>query len=248
MFLDSFDFSNKKIIVLGASSGIGEQVVRELDHLGADVIAVARREERLKDIIDSLENNNSFFVKFDLSELSSIQHLFCEICERVGKLDGLVYCAGISKLRNYKDITVEHIKDVFDINFFAYVECVRQFAKKNICNDYSKIVVISSIASVMPCRGQVTYAASKAGIDASIKSFAQEMIKRKIVINSVRPGLVDTEMLNDGFIGGNVSTFQPLGPVSKSDVSGMVVYLLSDMANRITGCSFDVDAGYLLKS
>ena len=94
--MNFIDFTGRKILVTGASSGIGKQTALTLGKLGADVILVARREEKLKEVLNELDGNNNACYAADLSEMDRIEMLFKQIAEEQGRLDGMVYAAGIA--------------------------------------------------------------------------------------------------------------------------------------------------------
>ncbi|MCR4568364.1 MAG: SDR family oxidoreductase, partial [Pseudobutyrivibrio sp.] len=139
------------------------------------------------------------------------------------------------------------VEKVMRTNFFSFYEMTRQFAKKKISNDGAKVVVISSIASEKPDKGQAAYAASKAAIDASIISLSKELMPRRININSVRPAFVKTP-LSHAMTSDHEKyhiNMQPLGLIEPTDVAIMVAYLMSPAANMITGRALDIDGGGL---
>lgn len=243
-----FDFSGKTILITGASSGIGRQVAISLSELGAKTILIARREEQLKETLGMLSGEGHICKPFDLAELDKIEALVSEIVAETGKLDGMAFCAGIAPTSPAKITTPKIMMETMQINFFSFFEMTRLFIKKKNSVDGAKIAVISSQASIKPGRGQSAYCASKGAIDSVIKCIAKEVLPRKICINSVQPCAVDTPMTNkfreetDSFIMQN----QPLGIINPSEVANMMVYLLSSMADRITGTAINIDGGSLL--
>lgn len=235
----------KKILVTGASSGIGRQTAITLSEAGAKVILTARRNEQLRETMGMLTGNGHVYYPFDLCDLDGIEKFLHKVVEENGLMQGLAFCAGISDLRTYNMVSPAIMQRMMTTNFFSFYELVRQFAKKKYSDNGAKIVVISSAASIRPGKGQGAYAASKAAIDASILVLAQELIPRQININCVRPGFVDSPMTQDitEEIKKNILDKQPLGYVPGIDVAIMVAYLLSPAANMITGRGFDIEGG-----
>lgn len=247
MFLDKFNMTGKRIVVFGASSGIGKTIALQLDELGAEVIIVARREDRLIEVKNQMHNSKSSYYVYDLNDLDNISGLFKDIVSAGGTLDGMVYCAGISVMAPIKLLKSEMLNDVMKVNFYAFFECVRQFSMKGNYNKHSKIVAISSIASVLSSKGQAAYAASKAALDSGVVSLAKELIKKQINVNAIRPANIKTEMYYSCFIEEeDVDRRQPLGFMQTDDVADMAIYLMSGCSNMITGQIINVDAGMLL--
>lgn len=242
------DLSEKSILVTGGSSGIGRQTAIQLSELGARLIVVARREDKLLETLELLKGSNHEMVVADLGKLDTIEEVIKKIVDRIGKLHGLVYCAGVAPVRPYNVSNPEFMHDVMQINFFAFFEMVRQFAKRKFSEDGSKIVTISSCASIRPAKGQAAYAASKAAIDASILVLAQELMQRKININCIRPGLVNTTMIDSSTLGLSDEQIakQPYGIIDPKEIAAMTAYLLSEHANMITGRGIEIEGGALL--
>ena len=138
-----------------------------------------------------------------------------------------------------------------DINSYSYLEIIKHFSKKNISNDYSSIVFISSILTKLPKKAQTLYVASKAASDSMSKVLSQELFKRNIRINSVLVGGVLTEMVENTEIFrmlGNESVAEDYNTVYKTlstqEVSNMVLFLMSESAKYIIGESYHIDGGY----
>ena len=245
------DFTGRRVLVIGASSGIGKQTAIRLAELGADVILLARREEKLKEVLASLgEGNHSYYVA-DLNELDSIGTVFRQIQSEQGKLDGMVYSAGISLSVPLNLFTPEKLQKIFNINFFAFVECVRHACKKGRFNDGMRIVGVSSAASMRGDKSHLGYSASKAAMDSAVRCIATEVAGKGICINTVAPAMTATEMLaaylqkNDKDSQSNQGLFarQYLGIAKTTDIADAIAFLLSPSARFITGITLPVDGG-----
>lgn len=239
------DLTGNTILVAGASSGIGRQTAITLSEVGAKVILTARREEQLKETLALLSGSGHGMAVFDLKKINEIEKFMNEVVEKYGLLQGFVFSAGIVDTRPYKISTPEAVRELMEVNFFAFYEMVRQFAKKKYSNEGARIVAVSSASSVRPGKGQAAYAASKAAMDASILVLAQELMTRRININSIRPGWVRTPLTED-YSPDNEKydiRMQPLGIVEAEDVAILIAYLLSASAKMITGRSFDIEGG-----
>ena len=246
------DLTNKKIVITGASSGIGRQVAITVSRLGGKVIAVARREDKLIETISMLEGLGHSYYVCDLSACDKIVELFDRIKNDNGKVDGLVYAAGISKIIPINFLTKERVREVFDTNFNAFIESVRQICKKGRYNDGMSIVVISSVDSVIGSRGNTAYSSSKAAINGAVRCIACELAVKGVRINSVMPGMTDTKMYQDFLenTGGDVSDAnnkllqrQYLGIGKVEDVANVVAFLISPATRFVTGICLPVDGG-----
>lgn len=249
--MDLVNLSGKKIVVAGASSGIGRETARLLNQLGASIILIARREENLKAALSEMSGDGNAYYVSDLSDLHSIEPLFKSIVDEHGKLDGMVYSAGISMSLPLQMFKPQKLNSIFTINFFAFIECVRQICKKGRFNSGMNIVGVSSVASLKGDKAHLGYSASKAAMDAAVRCIAKEVSDKGIRINTVAPAMTKTEMytkfLNNA--GNNEAenqtllTRQYLGLAETSDIANAIAFLLSDNSKFITGITLPVDGG-----
>ena len=247
------DFSNKNILIIGASSGIGEETAYTLAKNGANVLLVARREEKLKTVCENISSNKCSYYVGDVSEIESIGNLIDRIVKEQGKLDGLVYAAGISEGDvPLKFLTYEKHLNTFNINYFGFVESVRQATKKGRYNPGMRIVAISSIAAIMGDKAHLAYSASKAAIDSAVRCLARELADKGICLNTVAPSMIHTDMYSS-FLELNglpadseagVLERQYLGIGKPADVANAIAFLLSAEARFITGIMLPVDGGF----
>lgn len=239
------DLTGKKILVTGASSGIGRETAILLSRLGARVVLVGRRTEELEVSLSGMEGTGHHIITYDLGVLENIKDLVREAVDYdQTKLDGLVHCAGITKTLSYKLMTTEKLDQVMRVNFYSFVELARQYADKKNCNGGS-IVAISSRAAVNPRRNQIAYGASKAAINASVQALSKELAKKNIRVNSILPGFIKTPMAEVFIdrVGDDLDIRQLLGIGEPADVANMIAYLLSDAAKFITGALIHIDGG-----
>ncbi len=249
---DLVDLSNKTVLVCGASSGIGRQTAITLSELGARVVLVARREDKLAETLGMLCGEGHLYRVFDLSNTDEIEGFIKQLANDVGALDGVVYCAGISATRPLKMLKPAALKEVMNINFEAFVETVRCSAKKRAFNEGMSIVGISSISSTVGSLGKTAYCASKAAMDAAVRCMAKELAPSKIRVNTVCPGIIETELFEQFKSNAGDSRDaqiklerQYLGVGQPGDVASTVAFLLSDASRMITGASIGVDGGML---
>lgn len=246
--VDKFNFHDKVILVTGASSGIGRQMAISFSELGSKIIAVARREEELKQTLEKLTGHGHRFYAADLSEIEAIKDLMVTIVKENGPLNGLVYCAGKSQTCPIKSISYAYALDMMNLNYFAFLEMVKQFTKKGNYAEGASIVGISSTASKVNSNGQTVYAASKAGMEASVRVIANELIKKEIRINTISPGWVRTKMYEDFMNQWEnaeelIRSSQPLGVIEPEEIASMAAYLLSPAARCITGQDIIIGGG-----
>lgn len=246
-----FNLKGKRILVTGASSGIGYKTAIYLSQLGADLVITGRNIENLKECYKYLdkEKNNVLF-SADLTNNEDIEALFSKIKITGDKLDGMVHCAGIPSIMPIKSLTREKLHSVFDINFYTFIELVRFFTKKNFSNDNSSIVVMSSLITRRPRAYELGYIASKAAIEASVPIIALEYQKRKIRINALLIGYLKTGMLLKTIVQlNNLSKLEECvnktihGWETEEEVANVIAFLLMDESKIITGRCIYADGG-----
>ena len=238
------NIKNKKILITGATGGIGNALVNKFDSLGATVLATGTNEEKLNNLKKNYTNIN--IEKFRLDEHDKIENFIEIVNEKLGGLDILVNNAGITLDNLSIRLTEENWKKVLDINLTSSFLMCKFAIKKMLKKKYGKIINITSIVGHTGNLGQANYAASKAGIEAYSKSLAIEYAKKNININCVAPGFIKTEMtdkINEDFKKTLINKI-PSGDLGTGeDVSNCVAFLASDMAKYINGETIHVNGG-----
>ena len=250
---DFVDLSGKLVVVAGASSGIGEAVARTVSDLGARVALIARREDKLKLVLADLRGEGHEYYCADLSDLNGIEDVVKAIVDKQGAIDGLVYAAGIGPSFPIKLLKPDKLQQVFQVNYFGFVETVRQVTKRNRFNSNLHIVGVSSTASKIGDKAHTAYASSKAAMNGAVRCLAKELASNGVLINVVEPGMTNTPMYEsflssygeDGPSNARLLERQYLGVIETADVSNAIAFLLSDASRFITGQEIPVDGGSL---
>lgn len=250
--INPMELDGKNIIVTGASSGIGKGIAILLSKLGANVILVARNEERLKETYNELEPGKHSYYVFDLNYLDAIESMIDNVCHDGLKLNGLVHSAGVSLTMPLQYLKSSDLRNIMSVNFYSFVELVKHFSKRKYNDNGGSIVAISSISSKVGARGLTAYCASKGALESAIRSMALDLTPKKIRINSVAPGMIETqiydglkELVNNNEFEAELKKRQVLGLGKPEDVAYATAFLLSDASRFITGTSMVVDGGYL---
>ncbi len=238
------NFKNKKILITGATGGIGNSLVNKFSDLGAEIVATGTNEEKLSDL--KKEFPNIYTEKFKLDDHTKIEEFIELICKKLGNIDILINNAGIVLDNLAIRMADENWKKVIDLNLTSTFLMCKYAIKKMLKTKYGKIINITSIVGHTGNLGQTNYAASKAGIIAFSKSLALEYAKKKININCVSPGFIKTEMtekINEEFKKILISKI-PSGDLGTvEDVSNCVAFLASDEAKYINGETIHVNGG-----
>ena len=238
------NLNNKKILITGATGGIGNALVEKFNNLGASIFATGTNEEKLHNLKKNYPNIN--IEKFQLDSHDKIESFIDTVNEKLGGLDILVNNAGITLDNLSIRLTEENWKKVLDINLTSSFLMCKYSIKKMLKKKYGKIINITSIVGHTGNLGQANYAASKAGIVAYSKSLAIEYAKKNINVNCVSPGFIKTDMtekINEEFKKSLISKI-PSGDLGTGeDVSNCVAFLASDMAKYINGETIHVNGG-----
>ena len=243
-----FSLEGKRVLVTGASSGIGKAIAIESSRMKASVIITGRNEHRLKETYSLLEGSGHELITADLTVKADLNRLLKEL----PIIDGLVNCAGLTKVAPFPFATRDSFEDVMNVNFFAPTELTRLMVKSKKIGKGGSVVFISSVSGVY-CSAVASsiYSSSKGAINGLVKGVALDLAPKGIRVNSVNPGMIDTDI----FSGSAITEEQlkedmkryPLGRYGKpEEVANAVIYLLSDAASWTTGSNLLIDGGYTL--
>lgn len=240
-----YSLQGKKILVTGASSGIGRSTAIECSKLGATVIVTGRNEERLKATYDELEGEEHAMIVADLTEEEAMKSLV----KGIDVLDGVVLCAGISNTIPVQFSTKKKFDELFATNFFATAELLRLLVKGKKMSKESSVVALSSIGGTYSFGvGNGIYGASKAALSSWMKFAALELAPKKIRVNCVCPGMTRTSMItSDKFTEEQLAADEARYPIGRygnpEEIAWAAIYLLSDAAKWITGTDIVIDGG-----
>lgn len=241
-----FSLQNRTILVTGASSGIGRTTAIECSMMGAHVIITGRNQVRIDEVKHELNGTGHLGVIADLTQEDQLMNLV----DQLPIVDGVVLCAGQGTVVPFKMADRKKINPIFEINYFAPVELLRLLIKKKKLANESSVVFVSSIGGVESITiGNSIYGASKAAFNSAMRFCALELAPKKIRVNSVCPGMVNTSLIK----GGAVSDEQHQADMLKyplkrygepEDIAHGIVYLLSAASSWVTGHSLVIDGGY----
>ncbi len=238
------NLKNKKVVITGATGGIGNCLVEKFNSFDASIVATGTNEEKLENLKKKFPKVH--IEKFSLNEHEKIEEFVSKVETKLGGIDILVNNAGITLDNLSIRLNEENWKKVLDINLTATFLMCKYTIKKMLKKKFGKIINITSVVGHTGNLGQANYAASKAGIIGFSKTLSIEYAKKNININCVSPGFIKTEMtdkIDEEFKKILISKI-PAGSLgSGEDVSNCVAFLASDMAKYINGETIHVNGG-----
>ena len=239
-----FSLQGKRILVTGASSGIGRGIAIACSRMGASVMLVGRNEKKLKETNTALQDTGNRIFTCDITSSKAVETMV----EKLPALDGVVHCAGIGQRIPAKLLTVEDIDFVMDVNFKAPVLLQKELLRQKKINKNASIVFIASIASWSPSVGNSVYSASKGAIKSYAKCLSLELAPRLIRVNSISPAMVWTDLIKkDGIDEEALREDEKQYPLKRygtpEDIGNLAVYLLSDASSWMTGSDITISGG-----
>jgi NAD(P)-dependent dehydrogenase (short-subunit alcohol dehydrogenase family) len=247
------DLTGKLILVTGASSGIGRATAIVLSKLGAQVILNGRNNEALKMTVSEMENGPSHIVApFDLTQVDQIVPWVRELASQSNKkIGGVVHSAGISSTNSIRTISKATLDHVIVPNLYAAILLLRAVSARSVADEKGvSFVMLSSVAAFVGQPGLGPYSASKGALTAFCRSAAKELAAKRIRINCVAPGYVETPMFES--VGDRVPSESLealigkhyLGLIQPEEVGVAIAYLMSDAAAKVTGTTLLIDSGF----
>lgn len=251
-----FSLQDKVIIVTGASSGIGAQCAIDCSKMGAKVVLVARNEERLRQTLSQCEEpNRHMILSIDLSSSEGLKETIKDVVSKMGKINGVVNCAGMSSVTPLKLVTDELLEQFFQTNVFSAINLSKEVTRMG---NYDKdggcsIILFASIMGMCGEKCKTLYSATKGALIAAARSMACELAKNKVRVNVVSPGAIETPInsklphMANPKLREELEDKHLLGLGECADISNACIYLLSDAAKWVTGQNLIVDGGYTAK-
>jgi len=245
------DLSQKRILITGASSGIGRACAVAAAAMGATVILTGRNEERLRETLSLLQGEGHFLFTSDVTDMAAFEAQLESCVAQSGPVSGFIHSAGIEMTRPLQTMSAPLYQSVFATNVIAAFEIARLLSKKKYVDPLgASFVFISSVMAVRGQAGKVAYCSSKSALSGGAKAIALELASKKIRVNCVLPAMVETEMAKKMFESlpessvAEIIKQHPLGLGKPEDVALACIFLLSNGARWITGTELVVDGGY----
>jgi 3-oxoacyl-[acyl-carrier protein] reductase len=242
--------NGKVAIVTGASKGIGAEIARHLASEGASVVVnYSSSKEGADRVVQEItsKGGKAVAVQANLTKPDEIVQLFSETKKTFSKVDILVNNAGVYEFVPLEQVSTEHFRKLFDLNVLSLLlaskEALKFFGSEGV------IINIGSVAGTARLANGSVYSATKAAVDAITRTLATELGPRHIRVNSVNPGMVETEGtqtagITESDFRKNVETNTPLGRIGQTkDIAPLVTFLASDEASWITGETFYISGG-----
>ncbi|TVT33366.1 SDR family NAD(P)-dependent oxidoreductase [Marinobacter vinifirmus] len=247
---DLFSLAGKRVLVTGASSGLGRHFAKTLARAGAQVIVGARRVDRLEDLVADLNRNgsNAVAVALDVTSRASVIACLDDICRRFGELDVVVNNAGVSDTKGVLEYTDEDWDAIVQTNLTGAWMVAQESARRMAEHGGGSIVNVTSILATRLAGAVGPYCAAKAGLAHLTRSMALELARHRVRVNSLAPGYVMTE-INQAFLqsdaGERLKRRIPAREFCQlDDLDGALLLLASDAGRAMTGSEIVVDNGH----
>lgn len=250
-----FSLEGKVIVISGAASGIARQCAISCSKMGARLILLDLNEDGLKETMGMVEYpEDHYWASINLLEYGRVSEIIKEATAKVGRINGLLNCAGISTTNLFKLTKPEELDKFFHVNvytgYFLTQECTKM---GNLSKEGGSIVFFSSVAGSFGEIGKSTYGMTKAALLNLAKHLACEMARKNVRVNSISPGAICTPIninlphMKDPEKRAALEAQHLLGLGETSDIANACIYLLSDASRWVTGQNFVIDGGYTCK-
>jgi len=243
--------AGRRVLVTGASSGIGRAVAQLVAQLDGTVVAAGRDAGRLAATVESLAGAGHEAVAFDLGEIDAIPPFVQKLSAEGGALAGIAHCAGIQIGKPVRVTDQAFMDQMFRINVESGIALARGLRQRGVAVPGASLVLLSSVSALVGQASNVVYCASKGAVLAATKALAVELMRDKIRVNAVLPALVETEMaerfratMTEAQWQGYAAQY-PMGIGRPEDIANAVAFLLSDAARWINGIGLVIDGGVL---
>lgn len=252
MFVNGY-LAGKRVLVTGASSGIGRQVAIVLSACGAKICLSGRDSERLQLVLNALHGDGHSVLTLDLDGSDAVSDAIRNEAEISGAFWGVFHGAGVSMVRPAKLCKEKQFDEVFSSSVQSAIAIARAMSLRGVIEDGGAVILMSSVASLRGQAGMALYSAAKSAIDGMTRSLAVEFAPRRVRVNSVCAGAVQTPMhekLLNSLSQESVKDYEDkhlLGFGTPDDVANTVAFLMGEGGRWITGTSIVVDGGYTVR-
>jgi 3-oxoacyl-[acyl-carrier protein] reductase len=243
------DIKGKVILVTGSSKGIGAAIAKALAAQGATLIVnYASTRTYADDVVSDIINNGgkAIAVQADVSKPTDVKHLFDTAISQFGQIDILINNAGIAIYKLIKDTTDEDFEQIFNINVKGTFNTMREASTR--LSDGGKVINFSSSVTRLMLPTYGIYSSTKAAVEQMTKVFAKEMGNRKISVNSVSPGPVNTELFTQGKTEDTIARLASMSAFNRigetEDIVNVISFLISNEAKWITAQNIGVNGGF----
>ncbi|SDJ34760.1 SDR family NAD(P)-dependent oxidoreductase [Chryseobacterium jejuense] len=246
------ELTNHKILIVGASSGIGQATAIDLAKKGAKLVLIARSEDKLKEVLESCEGSGHSYFAVDVKNEKELDDAISSSVKDTGEpFSGFVYSAGQEGTIPLKFVKSDFLTNILQVNTIPALLITKILQKKgNFSSEGGSIIFISSVMGNLGQPAKAAYCMSKGGLVAASKALALELASKKIRVNCISPGMVTTEMSSkilDSISEENIKEIKkmhPLGIGEVEDVVSGITFLISDKSKWITGIDLLIDGGY----
>ena len=250
-----FDLKGQVAIVTGCSTGLGVQMAKALANQGANIVAVARRENLIQEVAAEIAKEfgvETLAVKCDITDTANVDSMVDSVMQKFGRIDILINNAGTGAVAPAEDITDEQFGNEMNIDLFGSFRVARAVAKKAmIPAKYGRIINIASMYGLVGNKiaGSAPYHAAKGGVVNMTRALAAEWGKYSITVNSICPGYFYTpltkETLDSDFFQANAKTMIPEERYgNEGELDSAAIFLASPSSSYVTGVNLPVDGGY----
>ncbi len=243
------DFTNKSILITGATRGIGKQIADDLYKLGANLILTGTNPDEINELNSLAKSaglNKKYFV-VDLIKPEQVDLFISELL-KFPKIDCIVNNAGINRLNHIQDVLFSDWDEMLSINLTAPFKILHAVSKLMINNNYGRVVNIASIFSKISKEKRAVYSATKFGIHGLTVGASNDLASNNILVNTVSPGFVLTDLTRKNLTTLEMESLKNQIPARRlaetSDISSVVIFLLSDLNKYLTGQNIIVDGGF----
>ena len=240
----------KNVLITGTNRGIGKNILELFAENGANIVACARKRNKgFQNFLDTVKNKHMIDIQplyFDLSKEQEVKDSLKKILSNKKEIHVLVNNAGVAHGGLLQMVSIDHLKEIFEINLFSQLLIIQYISKIMIRQNYGSIINIASVAGIDANPGYIGYGTSKAALIFATKTLSKELARYNIRVNAIAPGLTDTEMANqmEKKAKSRMLESSSMNRLARTDeISNTVLFLASDSSSFITGQTLRVDGG-----